>query len=64
MAKDEMVMRKNFVFEVLDSLPLTPNFLVPEKSSSIIAQAETVVATGAASHPYEDQFLHRIESFL
>jgi len=51
MAKDEMIMRKNFVFEVLNSLPLTPNFLVPAKSSSIIAQAEMVVAIGAAIHP-------------
>ena len=50
MAKDEMVMRKNFDIEVFESLPLIPNFLVPEKSNSIIAQAETVVAIGAEIH--------------
>ena len=37
--------------EILDSWPLAPNFLVPAKSKIIIAQAETVVAIGAAIHP-------------
>ena len=51
LTKDEIVIRINLDFEYLESWPLAPIFLVPEKSSNIIAQAETVVATGAAIHP-------------
>ena len=50
-AKDEIKISTNFDLEILDSLPLAPNFLVPAKSKIIITQAETVVAIGAAIHP-------------
>ena len=50
-AKDEIIISTNFDFEILDSWPLAPNFLLPAKSKIIIAQAETVVAIGAAIHP-------------